>query len=60
MQTYCVSHGAPRQHFPGKQALLDALTVPGLKHLGGEIGERPVDTVVSGTIHTLIHGLRPR
>jgi AcrR family transcriptional regulator len=155
-----VSHGAPRQHFPDKQALLDALAVQGLQRLGGEldaglrqvtgslderlaafariyvqfatrhpallalmfarkddpgrpelraandrafaapsaliaeaidsgeiagddpdrvamavlatlqglaaivasgmIGERPVDTVVSGTIHTLIHGLRAR
>ncbi|HEX4658654.1 MAG TPA: TetR/AcrR family transcriptional regulator [Streptosporangiaceae bacterium] len=155
-----VSHGAPRQHFPDKQALLHALAVQGLQRLGGELdaglrgtsgslderltafaqiyvhfatrhpallalmfarkddprrpelraandrafaapsaliaeaidrgeiasddpdriamavlatlqglaaitasgmtGERPVDTVVSGTIRTLIHGLRPR
>ncbi len=29
-----VSHGAPRQHFPDKQALLDALAVDGLRRLG--------------------------
>jgi AcrR family transcriptional regulator len=29
-----VSHGAPRQHFPDKQALLDALAVRGLNRLG--------------------------
>jgi AcrR family transcriptional regulator len=29
-----VSHGAPRQHFPDKQALLDALAVHGLERLG--------------------------
>jgi AcrR family transcriptional regulator len=32
-----VSHGAPRQHFPDKQALLDALAVQGLQRLGGEL-----------------------
>lgn len=32
-----VSHGAPRQHFPDKQALLDALSVQGLQRLGGEL-----------------------
>lgn len=29
-----VSHGAPRQHFPDRQALLDALAVRGLELLG--------------------------
>jgi AcrR family transcriptional regulator len=29
-----VSHGAPRQHFPDKQALLDALAIRGLDRLG--------------------------
>jgi AcrR family transcriptional regulator len=29
-----VSHGAPRRHFPDKQALLDALAVHGLQLLG--------------------------
>jgi AcrR family transcriptional regulator len=29
-----VSHGAPRQHFPDKQALLDALAVRGFDRLG--------------------------
>jgi AcrR family transcriptional regulator len=32
-----VSHGAPRPHFPDKQALLDALAVQGLERLGGEL-----------------------
>jgi AcrR family transcriptional regulator len=32
-----VSHGAPRQHFPDKQALLDALAVHGLERLGNEL-----------------------
>jgi AcrR family transcriptional regulator len=32
-----VSHGAPRQHFADKQALLDALAVDGLERLGGEL-----------------------
>ncbi|GAA4573147.1 TetR/AcrR family transcriptional regulator [Planotetraspora kaengkrachanensis] len=32
-----VSHGAPRQHFPDKQALLDALAVLGLERLGREL-----------------------
>ncbi len=34
-----VSHGAPRQHFPDKQALLDALAVQGLDRLGHQLGE---------------------
>lgn len=29
-----VSHGAPRPHFPDKQALLDALAIRGLEQLG--------------------------
>ena len=32
-----VSHGAPRPHFPDKQALLDALAVQGLERLGDEL-----------------------
>lgn len=32
-----VSHGAPRQHFPDKQALLDALAVVGFERLGAEL-----------------------
>jgi AcrR family transcriptional regulator len=32
-----VSHGAPRQHFPDKQALLDALAVQGFDRLGVEL-----------------------
>jgi AcrR family transcriptional regulator len=32
-----VSHGAPRQHFPDKQALLDALAILGLQRLGSEL-----------------------
>jgi AcrR family transcriptional regulator len=32
-----VSHGAPRRHFPDKQALLDALAVTGLQRLGEEV-----------------------
>jgi AcrR family transcriptional regulator len=34
-----VSHGAPRQHFPDKQALLVALAVQGLDRLGHQLGE---------------------
>lgn len=34
-----VSHGAPRQHFPDKQALLDALAVHGLERLGLRLDE---------------------
>ncbi len=32
-----VSHGAPRRHFPDKQALLDALAEDGFDRLGGEL-----------------------
>ena len=32
-----VSHGAPRQHFPDKRALLDALAVQGFDRLGAEL-----------------------
>ncbi|MCU1684192.1 MAG: TetR/AcrR family transcriptional regulator [Amycolatopsis sp.] len=34
-----VSHGAPRQHFPDKQALLDALAVYGLERLGRRLDD---------------------
>jgi AcrR family transcriptional regulator len=32
-----VSHGAPREHFPNKQALLDALAETGFQRLGKEL-----------------------
>jgi AcrR family transcriptional regulator len=32
-----VSHGAPRQHFPDKRALLDALAARGFERLGAEL-----------------------
>jgi AcrR family transcriptional regulator len=32
-----VSHGAPRRHFPDRQALLDALALEGWDRLGGEL-----------------------
>src|SRR5271168_1175007 len=32
-----VSHGAPRRHFPDRQALLDALAQAGFKRLGAEL-----------------------
>jgi AcrR family transcriptional regulator len=32
-----VSHGAPRRHFPDRQALLDALAERGFQRLGGEL-----------------------
>jgi AcrR family transcriptional regulator len=32
-----VSHAAPRRHFAGKQALLDALAEDGFERLGGEL-----------------------
>ena len=32
-----VSHGAPRRHFPDRQALLDALAEDGFARLGGEL-----------------------
>src|SRR3989442_1087232 len=32
-----VSHGAPRRHFPDRQALLDALAGEGFERLGGEL-----------------------
>jgi AcrR family transcriptional regulator len=34
-----VSHGAPRRHFPDRQALLDALAVAGFERLGSELRE---------------------
>ena len=37
-----VSHGAPRRHFPDRQALLDALAEPGFERLGAEL-RRAVD-----------------
>lgn len=43
-----VSHGAPRQHFPDKQALLDALAVVGFERLGAEL-DAALDAV-SGTV----------
>ncbi|MGH2940792.1 MAG: TetR/AcrR family transcriptional regulator [Solirubrobacterales bacterium] len=41
-----VSHGAPRRHFPDRQALLDALAESGFERLGAELraaGERAGD-----------------
>src|ERR1700716_619769 len=32
-----VSHGAPRRHFPDRQALLDALSEAGFARLGAEL-----------------------
>src|ERR1700736_4378582 len=32
-----VSHGAPRRHFPDRQALLDALAEAGFARLGAEL-----------------------
>src|SRR3954451_16003211 len=32
-----VSHGAPRRHFPDRQALLDALSQAGFERLGAEL-----------------------
>src|ERR1700730_13911612 len=32
-----VSHGAPRRHFPDRQALLDALAESGFERLGSEL-----------------------
>src|SRR5258706_3008989 len=37
-----VSHGAPRRHFPDRQALLDALAEAGFARLGAEL-RRAVD-----------------
>jgi AcrR family transcriptional regulator len=37
-----VSHGAPRRHFPSRQALLDALVEAGFERLGAEL-RRAVD-----------------
>ena len=37
-----VSHGAPRRHFPDRQALLDALAEAGFARLGTEL-RRAVD-----------------
>src|ERR1700729_2560625 len=34
-----VSHGAPRRHFPDRQALLDALAEDGFARLGRELRE---------------------
>ncbi|HWE09804.1 MAG TPA: TetR/AcrR family transcriptional regulator [Solirubrobacteraceae bacterium] len=34
-----VSHGAPRRHFPDRQALLDALAEAGFERLGSELRE---------------------
>src|ERR1700735_1855890 len=34
-----VSHGAPRRHFPDRQALLEALAIAGFERLGSELRE---------------------
>ena len=36
-----VSHGAPRRHFPDRQALLDALAESGFERLGARGGLAP-------------------
>src|SRR5580698_10216778 len=38
-RTVGVSHGAPRRHFPDRQALLEALAEAGFERLGDELGE---------------------
>ena len=38
-----VSHGAPRRHFPDRQALLDALAEAGFARLGAELRSAVVD-----------------
>jgi AcrR family transcriptional regulator len=47
-----VSHGAPRQHFPDKQALLDALAAHGLERLG-----RALDAALTGARGTFAERL---
>jgi AcrR family transcriptional regulator len=42
-----VSHGAPRRHFPDRQALLDALAEAGFARLGAEL-RRAVDRAGDG------------
>jgi AcrR family transcriptional regulator len=42
-----VSHGAPRRHFPDRQALLDALAESGFDRLGDEL-RQAVDTAGEG------------
>jgi AcrR family transcriptional regulator len=42
-----VSHGAPRRHFPDRQALLDALAEAGFERLGAEL-RRAVDGAGEG------------
>src|SRR6201996_1254631 len=41
-----VSHGAPRRHFPDRQALLDALAEVGFDRLGSEL--RPAVAAAGG------------
>ncbi|HEY2315962.1 MAG TPA: TetR-like C-terminal domain-containing protein [Streptosporangiaceae bacterium] len=47
---------------PDRVAMAVLATLHGLAAItaGGMTGERPVDSVVCGTIRTLINGLRPR
>jgi len=50
-----VSHGAPRRHFPDRDALLDALAVSGFERLGAEL-ERAVAAAsrdAGGRLHAL-------
>ena len=48
-----VSHAAPRRHFAGKQALLDALAEDGFERLGAELraalAERPTASTPAST-----------
>src|SRR4051812_42121513 len=39
-----VSHGAPRRHFPDRQALLDALAQNGFERLGAELREAAAES----------------
>jgi AcrR family transcriptional regulator len=49
-----VSHGAPRQHFPEKRALLDALAIQGLERLGAQLDESL--SAASGTFEDRLLG----
>ena len=56
-----VSHGAPRRHFPDRQALLDALAEDGFERLGGELrgGRRRCGRGLRGAHAGGRRGLRP-
>jgi AcrR family transcriptional regulator len=50
-----VSHGAPRRHFPDRQALLDALAEDGFERLGDALGRAVEDagTAFGPRLHAL-------